>query len=134
MRTQTLAFVLLILSVSTAARADVIKDNLNYSMTATPRNSADADCREWTAAPIKFGDGFVIVGLKNREDASMDEFAKQRDTLVEQMIQQKRNAVFSDYLASVRQQLETDGKIVFYPDAIAKVDGPELPFNEDQGQ
>jgi peptidyl-prolyl cis-trans isomerase D len=85
-----------------------------------------------TKAPIKLGDGFVIVGVKNREDASMDEFAKQRDTLVEQMLQQKRSAVFSDYLASVRRQLETDGKIVFYPDAIAKVDGPELPLGEEQ--
>lgn len=85
-----------------------------------------------TKTPVKLGDGFVIVGVKSREDASMDEFAKQRDTLVEQMLQQKRSAVFSDYLASVRRQLETDGKIVFYPDAIAKVDGPELPLSEEQ--
>jgi peptidyl-prolyl cis-trans isomerase D len=87
-----------------------------------------------TKTPIKLGDGFVIVGVKNREDASMDEFAKQRDTLVEQMLQQKRGAVFSDYLAATRRNLENDGKIVFYPDAIAKVDGPELPFGEDQQQ
>ena len=85
-----------------------------------------------TKTPVKLGDGFVIVGVKSREDASMDEFAKQRDTLVEQMLQQKRSAVFSDYLASVRRQLETDGKVVFYPDAIAKVDGPELPLSEEQ--
>ncbi|MDQ7981382.1 hypothetical protein QYH69_29555 [Paraburkholderia sp. SARCC-3016] len=58
MRTLTLAFALLILSASTAARADVVKDNLNYSMTAAaPRNAADADCGAWTAAPIRFGDG-----------------------------------------------------------------------------
>ena len=63
----------------------------------------------------------------------MDEFAKQRDTLVEQMLQQKRGAVL-DYLAATRHNLENDGKIVFYPDAIAKVDGPELPFGEDQQQ
>jgi hypothetical protein len=64
MRMQTLAFVLLILSVSTAARADVIKDNLNYSMTATPpRNAADDDCRKWTAAPIKFDGGEPTVDV-----------------------------------------------------------------------
>jgi hypothetical protein len=78
------------------------------------------------------GDGFVVVGVKNREDASMDEFAKQRDSLVEQMLQQKRNSVFSDYLAATRKSLQNDGKIVFYPDAIAKVDGPELPLGEEQ--
>jgi hypothetical protein len=64
MRTQILAFVLLILSVSTAARADVIKDNLNYSMTAAPsRNIDDADCSAWTAAPIRFGDGEPTVDV-----------------------------------------------------------------------
>src|ERR1700754_2856475 len=64
MRTQTLAFVLLILSASTAARADVIKDNLNYSMTATPsRNDADADCSAWTAAPIRFDGGAPTVDV-----------------------------------------------------------------------
>ena len=86
---------------------------------------------EVTKTPIRLGDGFVIVGVKSREDASMDEFAKQRDTLVEQMLQQKRSAVFSDYLAATRRNLETDGKIVFYPDAIAKIDGPELPISEE---
>jgi len=85
-----------------------------------------------TKTPIKLGDGLVIVGVKNREEASMDEFAKQRDTLVEQALQQKRGAVFSDYLAATRRNLETDGKIVFYPDAIAKVDGPELPISGDE--
>ena len=60
----------------------------------------------------------------------MDDFAKQRDSLVEQMLQQKRNTVFSDYLAATKRKLETDGKIVIYPDALAKIDGPELPFGD----
>jgi hypothetical protein len=64
MKTQTLAFVLLILSLSTAACADVIKDNLNYSMTAPPpRNTSDDDCKEWTAAPIKFDGGEPTVDV-----------------------------------------------------------------------
>jgi len=83
-----------------------------------------------TKAPIKVGDNYVIVGVKSREDANMDDFAKQRDTLVEQMLQQKRSAVFSDYLAATKRKLETDGKIVIYPDALAKIDGPELPFGD----
>jgi len=86
-----------------------------------------------TKTPIKVGDNYVIVGVKSREDASMDDFAKQRDSLVEQMLQQKRGTVFNDYLSATRRQFETDGKIVFYPDAIAKVDGPELPIGEDEG-
>ena len=85
-----------------------------------------------TKTPIKVGDNYIIVGVKSREEANMDEFAKQRDSLVEQMLQQKRGTVFNDYLSATRHQFETDGKIVFYPDAIAKVDGPELPIGEDE--
>jgi hypothetical protein len=42
--------------------------------------------------------------------------------------------VFSDYLAATRRKLETDGQIVFYPDAIAKVDTPEFPLEQEQPQ
>ena len=87
-----------------------------------------------TKTPVKLGDGYVIVGVKNREDANMDEFAKQRDQLVEQMLQQKRNSVFSDYLAETRREYESDGKIVLYADAIARVDGPDLPIGEEPQQ
>jgi len=79
--------------------------------------------------PIKVGDNWVIVGLNKREDANMDEFAKQRDTLMEQMVNQKRGQFFSDYLASVRQRMEAAGAIKIYNDVIAKLDeGAEDPF------
>jgi peptidyl-prolyl cis-trans isomerase D len=85
-----------------------------------------------TKTPIKVGDSWVIVGVKNRVDANMDDFAKQRDSLVEDMLQQKRTAVFTDYLAATKQRLQTEGKIVIYPDAVAKLEGPELPLGEEQ--
>ena len=79
--------------------------------------------------PIKVGDNWVIVGLNKREDANMDEFAKQRDTLMEQMVNQKRGQFFSDYLASVRQRMEAAGAIRIYNDVIGKLDeGAEDPF------
>jgi hypothetical protein len=85
-----------------------------------------------TKTPVKVGDNLVIVGVKNRVDANMDDFAKQRDSLVEDMLQQKRTAVFTDYLAATKQKMQTDGKIIIYPDAVAKIEGPELPLNEEQ--
>jgi parvulin-like peptidyl-prolyl isomerase len=72
--------------------------------------------------PIKVGDNWIIVGVTKREDANMGEFAKQRDTLMEQMLSQKRGELFSDYLASVRQKLEAAGAIKIYNDVIAKMD------------
>jgi hypothetical protein len=63
MKPQSLVAVLFAFSASIAARADVIKDNLNYSMNATSSSEADAECREWTAAPIQFGDGKPTVDV-----------------------------------------------------------------------
>ena len=85
-----------------------------------------------TKTPIQLGDNWVVVGVKNRQEASMDDYAKQKDDLMEQMLQQKRNTVFTDYLSATKQKMEADGKITLYPDAIAKVDTPELPQGEDQ--
>ena len=84
---------------------------------------------EVAKTPIKVGDNWVIVGVNKREDANMGEFAKQRDTLMEQMLGQKRGQLFSDYLASLRRRMETDGLIKIYDDVNAKMDqGAEDPF------
>ena len=84
---------------------------------------------EVAKTPIKVGDNWVIVGVNKREDANMAEFAKQRDTLMEQMLGQKRGQLFSDYLASLRRRMETDGLIKIYDEVIARMDqGTEDPF------
>lgn len=80
-----------------------------------------------TKTPIMAGDNYYIVGVSNRQEASMDEFAQQRDDLTEQMLQTKRQQVFTDYLAATRQRMEADGDIRIYQDALAKVDEPLLP-------
>ncbi|CAN5729085.1 hypothetical protein BH24ACI3_BH24ACI3_11640 [soil metagenome] len=85
---------------------------------------------EVTKQPVKIGDNYYIVGVTNREEANMDEFAKQRDTLTEQMLNQRRGEVFSEYLAATRQRMESAGQIKIFPDAIAKLDEPaaDSPF------
>ncbi|CAN5587918.1 peptidylprolyl isomerase [soil metagenome] len=89
---------------------------------------------EVTKTPILLGDNWYIVGVNNREDANMEEFAKQRDTLLEQKLLQKRGEVFSDYLAATRQKMEADGDIKIYEDAVAKLDEPELPIGDPSAQ
>ncbi|MCS6875138.1 MAG: peptidyl-prolyl cis-trans isomerase [Pyrinomonadaceae bacterium] len=78
---------------------------------------------EVTRKPIKVGENWYIVGLVKKEDADMEEFAKQRTILIESALLQKRSAVFADYIASVRQKLESEGKIKIYQEAVNKVDG-----------
>ncbi len=86
---------------------------------------------EVSRTPIKVGDNWVIVGVNKREDANMAEYAKQRDSLMEQMLSQRRGELFSDYLAAVRQKMEAAGAIKIFKDVIAKLDEgiePSSPF------
>ena len=75
---------------------------------------------------IKIGENYYIVGVTKREEASMDEFAKQRSTLMEQKLNSKRQEVFSDYLASTKQRMETAGQITIYNDVVAKIDANDV--------
>jgi peptidyl-prolyl cis-trans isomerase D len=76
---------------------------------------------EVTKTPVKVGDSWYIVGVTNRTEANLEDFAKQRDQLVETMLLQKRGQVFSDYLADIRRRMEADGKIKIYKDALDKL-------------
>jgi peptidyl-prolyl cis-trans isomerase D len=80
---------------------------------------------EVTKTPVKIGENYYIVGVTKREDASMEEFAKQRTTLMEQALATKRNEVFSDYLAAARQRMEAAGDIRIYNDVLAKIDAAD---------
>ena len=77
---------------------------------------------EVTKTPLKVGDNWYIVGVNKREDAKQEDFVKQRDSLIQTLLQQKRGEVFSDYLASTRQTMEKAGSIKIYQEAIAKLD------------
>ncbi len=72
--------------------------------------------------PIKLGDNWYIVGLNKREEANIDNFANERDRLIEQKLTQKRGQVFADYLASTRAAMVAAGNIKIYKDAVAKLD------------
>lgn len=77
---------------------------------------------EVTKTPIKIGDNWYIVGVNSREEAKMEDFAKERDGLIERKLLEKRGQVFSDWLTSVRREMEAKGDIKIYADALAKLD------------
>ena len=87
---------------------------------------------EVTKTPIKIGDNWYIVGVTNRQEADMTEFAKQRDSLIEDSLTKKRGQVLSDYLVSKRREMETKGEIKIYKDALDKVDAADVPVGEDE--
>lgn len=77
---------------------------------------------EVTKTPVKVGDSWYVVGVTNRTEANLDEFAKQRDQFVEGLLQQKRGQVFSDYFSDVRRRMEASGQLKIYKDALEKLD------------
>lgn len=79
---------------------------------------------EVTKTPLKVGDNWYVVGVNSRQDASMDDFAKERDSLREQMLRLKRSEVYSEYIASTRRRMETEGSIKVYQDVVERIDGP----------
>ncbi|MBA2493073.1 MAG: peptidyl-prolyl cis-trans isomerase [Acidobacteria bacterium] len=85
---------------------------------------------EVTKEPIRIGENLYIVAVKSREEASMEDFAKQRDQLIEAKLTEKRGQVFQDYLASRRQEMEANGEIKIYQDALAKLE--EVPKTQEQ--
>lgn len=94
---------------------------------------------EITKTPVKVNDSWYVVAVTRREEANMDEFAKQRDQLIDTKLSEKRNQVFTDYLGSVRQQMESKKDIEIYQDAMAKLEElsepaqPQLPQGFPQG-
>lgn len=99
-----------------ATRSDELEDAI-YALRAG----------EATSTPIQIGETWYIVGVKDREEASMGDFAAQRDTLMQQMLQQKRGEVFSEYLAATRHRMETEGQIKIYDEVLAKLDAADQP-------
>ena len=86
---------------------------------------------EVTKKPINIGDSWFVVGVNKREEPSMEQFAKDRDRLRDDMLDRKRGEFFADYMISTRKKMEADGSIKIYDDAIAKIDAQvgesELP-------
>ena len=94
--------------------------------TATSEELEDAiyglKAGEVTKTPIKINDNWYVVAVNSREEADLTEFAKERDQLVEAKLKEKRGQIFSDYLASMRREMETKGEIKIYKDVLAKLE------------
>jgi peptidyl-prolyl cis-trans isomerase D len=82
---------------------------------------------EVTKTPIKVGDDWIVVGAAKRKEADLGEFAKQRDSLMENALGQRRGQVFEDYIAAAQARMEAAGQIYIDQDALAKLGGEEEP-------
>jgi peptidyl-prolyl cis-trans isomerase D len=80
---------------------------------------------EVTKTPLKVGDNFVVVGVSNRKEADLADFAQQREQLMQTMLSAKQNQVFEDYIAVVQRRMMEAGKIKIYQDVLAGIEEAE---------
>ena len=78
-----------------------------------------------TKTPLKVGDTFIVLGLTNRHEADLAEFAKQREQLTQTMLSGKQNQVYEDYISAVQQRMKQDGKIKVYDDVVRSLEASE---------
>jgi len=80
---------------------------------------------EITKTPIKVSDNWVVLGVANRKEADLAEFAKQRDQLTQTMVSTRQSQVYEDYISAVQQRMKRNGKIKVYSDVIANLEASE---------
>lgn len=89
--------------------------------------------------PVKSesGDSFVVASLLSRKDADMGEaFQKEKKSIEQRLLDEKRNTYFSTYLAMTQKQMKSDGNIKIYDAVIAEAmtptgdepGGSQMPF------
>jgi peptidyl-prolyl cis-trans isomerase D len=80
---------------------------------------------EGTKAPVKVGDKWVVVAVKERRDSKAEEFDKQKTELTERALEERRGQLFDDFLVEARRRLEEKGQIEIYRDTLALIDQDE---------
>jgi hypothetical protein len=77
--------------------------------------------------PVFLNQNYLVLGVNKRTEADLAEFAKQRDSLMQSALTERKNQVFGDYLAAVQKRMEQDGKIKIYKDVLAAMIDQEEP-------
>jgi len=113
------------------------KAEANYKL-ATPLGEAGssvllddplyaAKTGEVLKTPIFLNQNYLVIGVNNRTEADLAEFAKQRDSLMQTALTERKNQVFEDYLATVQRTMESNGRIKIYKDVLAEMIDSEEP-------
>ena len=113
------------------------KAEANYKL-ATPLGEAGsstllddplyaAKAGEVIKTPIFLNQNYLVLGVNKRTDADLAEFAKQRDSLMQTALTERKNQVFEDYLAAVQAGMQRDGKIKINQDVLASLQEDEVP-------
>jgi peptidyl-prolyl cis-trans isomerase D len=113
------------------------KAEANYKL-ATPLGEAGssvllddplyaAKTGEVLKTPVFLNQNYLVIGVNKRTEADLVEFAKQRDSLMQSALTERKNQVFEDYLTAVQNRMKQDGKIRIYKEVLAGMMETEEP-------
>jgi peptidyl-prolyl cis-trans isomerase D len=83
-------------------------------------------------APLRMPDGFDVIQLKQRKTATREEFDKDRDAFVQQLVGAKRDEALSLYVKRLHEQAKDDIKIEESYVQEAKVDGGSSSTSDEE--
>ena len=66
--------------------------------------------------PVFLNQNYLVIGVNKKTDADLTEYAKQRDSLMQQALTERKNQIFEDYLGAVKTRMEQAGTIKVYKD------------------
>lgn len=75
--------------------------------------------------PIFLNQNYLVIGVTKRTDADLTEYAKQSDSLMQSALSERKNQVFEDYLAAVKRNMESNGKIKINKDVLIALQDEE---------
>jgi len=76
-------------------------------------------------SPLKVGENLVVLGVADRHEADLAEFAKQREQLTPTMLSARQSQVYEDYISAVQQRLKQEGKIKVYTEVLTSLEESE---------
>lgn len=74
-----------------------------------------------TRQPVKISDNYVVIGAAKRTEADLTEFAKQRDTLMQQALTERQTQVYQDFISAARTRMEQAGDITINNEVLNRV-------------
>ena len=86
------------------------------------------------AEPVRTPDAFTVVQLKQHKTATREDFEKNRDTFVQDLVRAKRDEALSLYVKRLREQAKDDIKVDTSFVQELKVDGGATSSSEDEDE
>jgi hypothetical protein len=84
-----------------------------------------AKAGEVIQTPIFLNQNYLVFGVTKRTDADEREYFKQKDSLMQTALTERKNQVFDDYLDAVKKRMEASGKIKINKDLLISLTAEE---------